>query len=255
MEVLVLPGILLVHLLDDASLPLKLLILQLGMVEVTVLLRNREHTACVFRSRAQGQLNPATNASSKPLSLPYPSFAEAQSYSGCSVAQAWLEFAVFFPQPPQGWDYQGFIAMSGLPIDSLQTLGFVRELLMPWNCLYDADLIFLFYTSRKSFSKGKRWAPTNTEGIRGMNEADEVGKYNGRIWYHISLMRVSSKILSSSFKEKKYKRRRKKEKYPPNKKFRNSEFFIRETWSFFLRMDGHEKQIPQANATVLDSAP
>lgn len=69
MEVLVLPGILLVHLLDDASLPLKLLILQLGMVEVTVLLRNREHTACVFRSRTQGQLNPATSASSKPLSF------------------------------------------------------------------------------------------------------------------------------------------------------------------------------------------
>lgn len=82
MEVLVLPGILLVHLLDDASLPLKLLILQLGMVEVTVLLRNREHTACVFRSRTQGspqQMPPVSH---------YPSFAEAQSYSGCSVAQA-----------------------------------------------------------------------------------------------------------------------------------------------------------------------
>lgn len=46
MEVLVVHEILLVHLLDDASLPLKLLILQLGMVEMTVLLRNGEHTVC-----------------------------------------------------------------------------------------------------------------------------------------------------------------------------------------------------------------
>lgn len=57
-----------------------------------------------------------------------------------------------------------------------------------------------------------------------MNEADEVGKHNGRIWYHISLVRVSSKIFSSSFKEQKYKRRKRKEKLPPSPRLvKNSE--------------------------------